>query len=436
MHKSKFWGGVHPLGGEGSGKGPTKNLSTEAFAPKSVRIPMNMHLGAPSSPCVQKGDRVRIGQLIAEAVGPLGVKVHASVSGVVTDVRAASGGEPASIAIENDFANEWVELTPLCDVETCETEAILPAIQAAGLCGMGGAGFPTHVKMCIPCGDLCEMVILNGAECETHLTSDHRLMVEQPDRVVAGLVAAMRAFGSGKGIIAIEDNKPDAIEAIRKAAEGKRGITVKALATRYPQGGEKQLIQAVAGREVPAGKLPIDAGVVVINVASSAAIADAVEKGRPLVDRIVTVTGRVKRPANLRVPIGASVGEILDFCGGVEAGAKVVLGGAMMGPCAAGPETPIGKGTGGIVVYRPEDVPDPTPCIRCGRCTEVCPIGLVPYEMEGFILAKRLGDAEKIGVMDCILCGCCSYICPARRHLTPAFRDARGQILAERRKQK
>lgn len=434
MLKSRFWGGVHPLGKDSSGKGPTRELAVEQFVPKSVRIPMNMHLGAPSTPCVGAGERVKIGQLIAEAVGPLGVQVHASVSGVVTEVRPAKDGTPASVAIENDFKDEWAELSPLGSVETCDTEAILPAIQAAGLCGMGGAGFPTHVKMCIPCGDKCETVILNGAECETHLTSDHRLMIEQPERVLNGLRAAMRAFGTDRGVVAIEDNKPDAIEAMRKAATGKPGVTVMMLATRYPQGGEKQLIQAVTGREVPAGKLPIDVGVVALNVATAAAVSDAVELGKPLVDRIVTVTGRVRRPANLRVPIGTSVGEILEFCGGVEKGAKVVLGGAMMGICASGPDAPVTKGSGGIVVYGPGEMPEPTPCIRCGRCAQVCPIGLVPYEMEGYILSKQLDAAEEIGVMDCILCGCCSYICPARRRLAPGFRDARGQIQEERRK--
>ena len=435
MLKSRFWGGVHPLSGASSGKGPTKALPVEQFVPKSVRIPMNMHLGAPSRPVVHEGEHVKIGQLIAESEGNLGVKVHASVSGVVTEVRPAKNDVPATIAIENDFKDEWVELKPIGNVEACDADAILPAIQEAGLCGMGGAGFPTHVKMCIPCGDKCQMVILNGAECETHLTSDHRLMVEQPERVLKGLRAAMRAFGTDKGVVAIEDNKPDAVEGMRKAAVGRDGVSVMMLATRYPQGGEKQLIQAVAGREVPAGKLPIDVGVVVLNVATAAAIADAVVEGKPLVERIVTVTGRVKRPANIRVPIGTSVGEILEFSGSVEKNSKVVLGGAMMGPCAESSDAPVTKGTGGIVVYRPGEAPEPTPCIRCGRCAQVCPAGLVPYEMEAFILSKQLDRAEEIGVMDCILCGCCSYICPARRILAPGFRDARAQIQEERRKQ-
>ena len=435
MLKSRFWGGVHPLSGVTSGKEPTKALPVVQFVPKSVRIPMNMHLGAPSRPIVQEGEHVKIGQLIAESEGHLGVKVHASVSGAVTEVRPAKNGAPASIAIENDFKDEWVELKPLGSVDDSDAGQILSAIEAAGLSGMGGAGFPTHVKMCIPCGDLCQMVILNGAECETHLTSDHRLMLEQPERIYKGLRAAMRAFGTDKGVVAIEDNKPDAVETMRKTVAGKDGVSVMMLATRYPQGGEKQLIQAVAGREVPAGKLPIDAGVVVLNVATAAAVADAVELGKPLVERIVTVTGRVKRPANIRVPIGTSVGEILEFCGGVEKKAKVVLGGAMMGGCAEDTDTPITKGTGGVVVYLPEDLPEPTPCIRCGRCAQVCPAGLVPYEMEAFILSKQLNKAEEIGVMDCILCGCCSYICPARRKLAPGFREARAQIQAERRKQ-
>ncbi len=433
MLKSRFWGGVRPLGGASSGKGPTKALVVEQFVPKSVRIPMNMHLGAPSRPIVYEGERVKIGQLIAESEGDLGVKVHASVSGVVTEVRPAKEGAPASIAIENDFKDEWTQLKPLANVEECDADAILPAIEAAGICGMGGAGFPTHVKLRIPAGAKCQMVILNGAECETHLTGDHRLMVEQPERVLNGLRAAMRALCTDKGIVAIEDDKTDAVEGMRKAASGKDGVTVMMLATRYPQGGEKQLIQAVAGREVPAGKLPIDVDVVVLNVATAAAIADAVVEGKPLVERIVTVTGRVKRPANIRVPIGTSVGEILEFSGGFEKNTKVVLGGAMMGLCAESSDAPVVKGTGGIVVYRPGEAPEPTPCIRCGRCAQVCPAGLVPYEMEAFLLSKQLDRAEEIGVMDCILCGGCSYICPARRRLTPGFRDA--QIQAERRRQ-
>jgi len=434
MHRSRFPGGVHPLGGAAAGKAQTRALPVQPFSPKTVRIPMNMHLGAPSAPCVQAGDRVRIGQVIAETVGPLGVKVHASVSGRVTSVSEARGGAAAVVEIENDFQSEWVPLTPLGDAESVEPAAILTAVQAAGLCGMGGAGFPTHVKMCIPCGDQCELVLLNGAECETHMTSDHRLMVEHPGKVLAGLRAAMRAFGAEKGVVAIEDNKPDAIEAVEKAAAGRPGVSVRRLATRYPQGGEKQLIQAVTGREVPSGKLPIDLGFVVLNVATAAAVADAVELGKPLVERIVTVTGRVAKPANLLVPIGTKAGDAIEFCGGLTGDARVVLGGAMMGMCATGPEAPITKGVGGIVAFSPEEAPDPTPCIRCGRCAQVCPAGLVPYEMEAYILAHRLDRAEAIGVMDCILCGCCSYICPARRTLTPAFRDARSRIVAERRR--
>lgn len=434
MQKSRFWGGVHPLGTESGGKAQTSSLEVQPFSPKTVCIPMNMHLGAPSTPCVRAGDPVKKGQVIAEGCGSLGVTVHASVSGRVTEVSQACPGVPAAIMIENDFKDEWVELKPVGDVESCDPEAILPAISAAGLCGMGGAGFPTHIKMCIPCGDKCDLVLLNGAECETHMTSDHRLMVEQPERVVNGLRAAMRAFGAARGIIAIEDNKPDAISAITKAAGGRQGVRVETLATRYPQGGEKQLIQAVTGKEVPSGGLPIALGVVVLNVSTAAAIEDAVELGKPLVERIITVTGRVAKPANLLVPIGTTVGDALDFCGGLTGDAKVVMGGAMMGVCAVGPEVPITKVMDGMVALPPEEFPDASPCIRCGRCSVVCPAGLVPYEMEAYILADSLDRAKAIGVMDCILCGSCSYICPAQRKLAPAFKDARARIVAEGRR--
>ncbi|MBR2699834.1 MAG: RnfABCDGE type electron transport complex subunit C, partial [Clostridia bacterium] len=274
-----FRGGVHPLHEAHEGKSPTSGVATRDFNAKAVSIMMGMHLGAPSTPCVQPGDHVKLGQVIGEPVGFLGLPVHASVSGEVLEVGPVqSVNNPAAMAvtIKNDFKDEWVELHPLGDVETCPVDQIVPAIKAAGICGMGGAAFPTHVKFAVKEGQYCDTIILNGAECETHLTCDHRLMLEKSGRIVDGLRAAMRALNVKRGVIAIEDNKPDAIEAMIKAAQGRNGVEVMPLQTKYPQGGEKQLIQVVTGREVPTKKLPLDVHVIVLNVGTAYAIADAV----------------------------------------------------------------------------------------------------------------------------------------------------------------
>jgi electron transport complex protein RnfC len=430
MGKIKFYGGVHPLSASDAGK-TTGGIPVSPFRPARVRILMDMHLGTPSRPCVKAGDRVLTGQVIGEPVGPLGVRVHASVSGRVLAVAEAQDCDSAYVEIENDRADEWVELHPRGAIDDCAPSEILLAVSDAGICGMGGAGFPTHAKLRIPEGKRCDLVLLNGAECETHMTSDHRLMAETPKRVVDGLRAALRATGAQRGVIAIEDNKPDAIEAVTEAAREFKNISVKPLPVRYPQGGERQLILSVTGKEVPSGGLPIDIGIVVLNVATAAAISDAVTLGKPLIERIVTVTGRVSRPGNLLVPIGTPVGELMAFAGAQDG--KVVFGGAMMGPCSRDAQTPIEKGMDGVVVLDDTQLPAATPCIRCGRCSQVCPARLVPYEMEAYILADRLDAAEGIGVMDCILCGCCSYICPAHRRLAPAFGEARIRISVERR---
>jgi len=302
LRKYSFRGGIHPLRDTHEGKELTRNKPIREVVAQVVRIPMDMHIGAPSEPIVKKGDRVLIGQKIAEAVGGIGVPVHASVSGTVTEVAAYQmmHKKPSMcITIENDGLEEWVQLAPLGDVETAAADKIIPAVKEAGICGMGGACFPTHIKMSPPAGKVVDTVLLNGAECETFLTADFRLMLEQPERVVNGLRAVMRAMGVKRGIICIEDNKPEAIQAITKAAAGREGVEVGTLKTKYPQGGEKQLIYSVLGREVPAGGLPMDAGVVVLNVGTAAAIADAVIEGKPLISRVTTISGAVAAPDNL-----------------------------------------------------------------------------------------------------------------------------------------
>lgn len=435
--KATFRGGVHPAHGS---KAQTQGLATRSFVSDTVRIIMNMNIGAPSQPCVAKGDHVKIGQVIGEPVGFLGLPVHASVSGEVVSVEPIPylSEQPAMcVTIHNDFADAWVELHPLGSVETVDPALIIPAIKNAGICGLGGASFPTHVKLSIKPEQKCDCIIANGAECETHLTCDHRLMLENPVRVVDGLRAAMRAINVKEGIIAIEDNKPDAIEAMRKACQGREGVRVQVLKTKYPQGGEKQLIEAVTGRQVPSGGLPIQAGVIVMNVATCAAVADAVIDGKPLVERIVTVTGAVRQPANLRLRIGTITEDIIGECGGFSGDVgKVIFGGAMTGMCAPNTSIPIAKATGGILVLDKQDAAsvEEGPCLRCGKCVEVCPIGLHPLKIKIAADADRIDECKRLHVMDCTLCGSCSFICPAHRWLTASFKVAKQKLAAQAKK--
>ena len=435
--KATFRGGVHPAHGS---KAQTQGLATRSFVSDTVRIIMNMNIGAPSQPCVAKGDHVKIGQVIGEPVGFLGLPVHASVSGEVVSVEPIPylSEQPAMcVTIHNDFADEWVELHPLGSVETVDPALIIPAIKNAGICGLGGASFPTHVKLSIKPEQKCDCIIANGAECETHLTCDHRLMLENPVRVVDGLRAAMRAINVKEGIIAIEDNKPDAIEAMRKACQGREGVRVQVLKTKYPQGGEKQLIEAVTGRQVPSGGLPIQAGVIVMNVATCAAVADAVIDGKPLVERIVTVTGAVRQPANLRLRIGTITEDIIGECGGFSGDVgKVIFGGAMTGMCAPNTSIPIAKATGGILVLDKQDAAsvEEGPCLRCGKCVEVCPIGLHPLKIKIAADADRIDECKRLHVMDCTLCGSCSFISPAHRWLTASFKVAKQKLAAQAKK--
>ncbi len=434
--KATFKRGVHLNYGS---KEPTKHLHTRDFVSDTVQLIMSMHIGAPSEPCVKKGDLVKLGQVIGTPVGFLGIPVHASVSGEVVAVERIPYlmEEPVmAVTIRNDFLDEWTELHPLGSVESVDPAKIVPAIREAGICGMGGASFPTHVKLSLKSEQKCEMIIVNGAECETHLTCDHRLMLESPGRVVDGLRAAMRALNVKKGVIAIEDNKPDAIESMRRAANGRDGVSVRVLKTKYPQGGEKQLIEAVAKRQVPVKKLPIDVGVIVLNVGTCAAIADAVIDGKPLISRITTVTGCVRSPANLRLRIGTIAEDIIGACGGFsDTPGKIAFGGGMTGLCLPNIYMPMTKSTNGIVVYNEKDARsvEEGPCIRCGHCVAVCPIGLNPYQMKVAADADKLDMAEKLHVTDCILCGCCSYECPSRRWLTASFKIVK-QKLAQRAK--
>ena len=442
MPKHSFKGGVHPLHDQHEGKTSTTGLPIRAYVPDSVDIPMSMSIGAPATPIVQVGDHVKMGQKIGEANGFVSLPVHASVSGEVTAIGTKVlllGGPTTIVTIKNDFQDEWTELSPLGPVEEADPAKIVPAVQAAGICGMGGATFPAHVKLTVGEGKYCDTIILNGAECETHVTCDHRLMIEEPQRIVDGLRAVMRALDVKRGVIAIEDNKPDAIDSMKRAAAGREGVEVMALRTKYPQGSEKQLIYAVTGREVPSKKLPLDAHVVVINVGTAKAIADAVIEGKPLIDRVTTVKGCVKEHANLRLRMGTIVADVIGECGGyTEEAGKIVMGGCMTGLCAPNDQVVVTKGSNGILVFNEEDAKgyEENPCIRCGRCVEACPIGLNPYRMKHFCDNGDLKGAEANDLMECILCGSCSYACPAKRWLTASFKSTKEAIMREARRAK
>lgn len=443
MPQYSMRGGVHPLDGVHGGKLPTSGSPIRPYAAKAVHISMSQSLGAPSVPIVKAGDHVKLGQKIGEAKGFVSVPVHASVSGRVVSVESRMlmlGAPTVTVTIENDGRDEWVELSPLGkDVESVDRASIIPAIQAAGICGMGGATFPTHVKLTIPEGKTCDSIIINGAECETHVTADHRLMLEESERIVNGLRLAMKALDVKYGIIGIEDNKKDAIQAMKKAIAGFEGLHVMPLYTKYPQGGERQLIHAITGYEVPANGLPIDIGVVVLNVGTAAAISDAVLLGKPLIERITTVTGCVQQPANLRLRIGTTAAEAVEACGGYrEEPYKLLMGGAMTGVCMPSDELPMGKGTNCLLALTEKECKTPAeqPCIRCGRCVDVCPAGLKPFLLKHFCEKGDLDRAKAHDVTECIVCGSCSYICPARLALAASFKNAKDAIAREARRAK
>ncbi|MEA4870286.1 MAG: electron transport complex subunit RsxC [Christensenella sp.] len=438
MRKS-FQGGVHPLRQIGEGKPLTRDSVVRAVMPDTVVIPVGMHLGAPSEPCVTKGQRVKLGELIATPVGALGLPVHASVSGEVLFVeeRQMLRSRPElCIGIRNDRLEEWVPLTPL-GAERAAPEEIIAAVKNAGICGMGGAAFPTHIKMTIPEGKHADVIILNGAECEPYLTADHRLMLESPEGILAGLRLILRATGVSRGVVAIESNKPDAIQVMQQAASAYENIQILPLKTKYPQGSEKQLIKVVTGREVPRGKLPLDAGALVFNVSTAAAVNDAVSLGKPLVERITTVTGCVKEPGNLLLRVGTRYEDAIAACGGLlDCAHKVFAGGPMTGLCAADLEAAATKATNGIIAFDEQQAKamQETACIRCARCVHVCPIGLHPYLLRSDLDKHDLEGAKQHGLMDCVLCGACSYICPARRYLTASYKAAREEIAAKARR--
>ncbi len=432
-----FKGGIHPQYHKDLGD---REAIRELPLPAKLTVPMSMHLGAPAKPVVKVGDIVKAGQLIAEAGGFISAPVHAPASGQVKaiDQTVTAPGRPCqAIVIETSPEQEWELMPPIADWGSADPKILLERIGAAGVVGMGGAGFPTKVKLSPPPNKPIDTIILNGAECEPYLTGDNRMMVEHADHIAVGAQIMRRILGAEKLRVAIEDNKPDAIEAMAKAFEGVDGdVAVVRLHTVYPQGSEKHQIYAVTGREVPRGGLPMDAGCVVENVSTVYAIYDAVVNGRPLTRRVIEVTGEgVAHPANLMAPFGVSYAEMIEACGGyVGKPAKLISGGPMMGFAQASGDIPCGKTTGGILVLPPREVSNFTSqaCISCGRCVDACPMRLIPSELSQLIEAEDIDGAANISLMDCVECGCCSWVCPAHRPLVQHFRRGKAIVNAKR----
>ena len=435
----RFKGGVHPAyRKELSNAAPIRKLPL----PAKLTVPMSMHLGAPAKPVVKVGETVKAGQLIAEPGGFISAPIHAPAAGKVTaigETLTAPGRPCGAIVIETapEAEQEWVLMDPIPEWRSADGIELVDRIGAAGIVGMGGAGFPTRVKLSPPSDKPIDTVILNGAECEPYLTSDHRMMVECAEQIRLGAEIIRHVLGAKRLRFAIEDNKPDAIAAIETACSGIEGdVAVVRLPTLYPQGSEKQQIFAVTGREVPRGGLPMDTGCVVENVSTAYAIYDAVINGRPLTRRVVTVTGDgVAEPANLLAPFGTSYAELIAACGGMKGrAAKVISGGPMMGFAVATPEVPNGKTTSGVLVLGPKAVSVYTSqaCIACGRCVEACPMRLLPSELSQFIEADDIDGAIKVSMMDCIECGSCAYVCPAHRPLVQHIRRGKAVVMARR----
>jgi len=434
-----FKGGIHPP----QYKRYSEKAGIEkAEEPKVATIPMQQHIGAPCEPIVKVGDRVKVGQKIGEAKAFVSAPIHSSVSGIVKKISpmdTPTGSGVMCITIESDGLNEIHEnVIPRGDIESLSRDEIINIIKEAGITGQGGASFPTHVKLSPPPDKKIDTVILNGAECEPYLTADHRLMLEYPEKIIYGLKALMKAVGVNKGYIGIENNKPDAINSMLKAAEKEPNIEIVSLVAKYPQGDEKRLINAVTGRVVPSGGLPMDVGVIVNNVGTACAVANAIQTGMPLVERVITVTGSaIKNPKNLLVKIGTPFKDIIAQCGGYkETPGKIIMGGPMMGLAQYTDEVPVIKGTSGILVLNEKEakIPESNPCIRCGKCVDVCPVNLQPLFISQLSLKGKYEDTQKYHVTDCIECGSCSYICPSKRPLLESIRVAKKEIIAKRKK--
>jgi len=433
----KFKGGVHP--NDSKALSAAKAVVNAPLLDKYTVI-VHQNIGAPPELLVKKGDVVKKGALLAKAAGFVSVPLHAPTSGTVTAIDKCAGPtgiSVPSIQITADGADEWGSpFEPITDWQSAEPADLKQRVWDAGIVGMGGAGFPAHVKLSPQ--KPVDTLILNGAECEPYLTADHRLMLEQAEDVVLGAAILARILGLETATIGVEDNKPDAIGALSKVA-GKYNIKVQGLPVNYPQGAEKQLIYTLAGREVPIGGLPMDVGCVVQNVASAVAVADAVVKGLPSIERITTVTGEpLVNPGNWRFRLGTPISKAIELAGGVKVQpAKLLLGGPMMGFAQSSLDVTVMKNTSGILLIPAEQVSQYTsePCIRCGRCVECCPMDILPATISQAVENERFDLAAKLNVLACIECGSCSYVCPSHRPLNQHFKRAKAEILAARRKE-
>ena len=434
-----FPGGTHPHEGVNGKAVNSGNAIRELPAPARVVIPLSQHIGAPCKPIVQKGDLVLAGQKIGEAGGFVSAPVHSSVSGKVVGiepVELANGSTVSAVVIENDFQNNWVELHPAEHPETLTAQELQTIVREAGIVGMGGATFPTQVKITPPKGKTIEKLVINGAECEPYLTADHRLMLEKPAEIIDGIHLMMLALDVKEAHVGVENNKMDAVEALRAAAKNVEGITIHDLPVRYPQGGEKQLVYALTRRKVPTGGLPLDVGCVVSNVGTVYAIQQAIREGRPLVQRVTTVGGLVNNPGNFLVSVGTPIDTLLEACGGMQSGARMLIsGGPMMGNVLPDTRVPTVKGCNGILALTAKEVSEnqESPCIRCASCVQACPCGLLPLEMAANARAGNLDAVTKLGLMDCIACGSCSYVCPAHIPLVQYFNYAKGELASRQR---
>lgn len=438
MGISTFKGGVHPY----DGKDLAKDQPIRRIKPKEILVyPLSQHIGAPASPIVAVGDTVLRGQKIAEAGGFVSAPVFASVSGTVKAIEprhVATGDLVNSIIIENDGEMKETDFHGVEDVASLSKEQIIEKVKEAGVVGMGGAGFPTHVKLSPKEPDKIEFIIANCAECEPYLTADYRRMLENPEELIGGMKIVLRLFDHAKGILGVEDNKPDCIQKLKELTKDEERIEVMPLKTKYPQGGERQLIYATTGRAINSKMLPADAGCIVDNVETLVAINRAVKEGKPVMDRIFTVTGdAVANPGNFEYCIGMSYAEILEEAGGFkEDPEKMISGGPMMGFAVFSLEIPTTKTSSSLLCFKKYDVSasEVTACINCGRCVSVCPEQIVPSRLAKMSQFHDSESFEKWNGMECIECGSCSYICPAKRPLAQYIKTMKKQILAERRK--
>jgi len=432
MSLATFKGGIHPPDRKELSKG---SALTRAKVPKTIIIPLSQHIGAPCSATVEIGQEVKMGQMVGKADAFVSAPVHSSVSGKVVAIGQfpnAMGRMVPSVVIENDGQDTWVELKESPDYLNMEPDAIKAKISEAGIVGMGGATFPASVKLSPPKEKTIDTLILNGAECEPYLNADYRLMIERPSDVIEGLRILMKLLGVQNGYIGIESNKPDALDMMGQAA---RGTSIKVIdcQVKYPQGAEKMLIKAITGREVPSrGGLPMDVGCVVHNIGTAVAIFEAVRYGRPLIERVVSVTGKgVREPKNLLVRVGTMISGVVEQCGGLtEDCVKVVSGGPMMGFAMGTLEMPVTKGTSGILCMvegETKGSEDYGPCIRCGRCIDACPMFLMPQMLSILSEAGFYEECKDYNLFDCFECGSCTYVCPAKRPIVQFVRLAKSQ---------